>query len=606
MSYIKVNIENDGLNNYRDLSLLIEVPNFQFDLVYCDNNNSDHYFKLFSKDESLKKGISQYPEYSWNQPIIDFHRKSTLCYNKLTAKSISELALKMEIAIIKDVLKWNKDFILSLCQPNKNIFFQNELIQNDYTINCYKEPIIGDSLWYNRFHLAYKDESLNRLDSLKIFINAIRRDMISYEDIPTIDNIPEPKISFIDKLFGDSKRIMTEYNKKIDHVNNLREQIEARNKEINEANITFSQSLSKTSELLESKLNDAKLKKEEFKNLIDAYESGNLVEDFITSAIENSDIKNLYNLNFDAYELNSKNHFACDISLPNDLQISKIKSYKEYKRDGRIESIFYSDRDFKKVYDLAIYSIFFRVIREIFLSDYCSNIQYLNINGWVNVINKKNGQYENRCIMSLAISRDYFLEIDFENVDLKAAFKNLKGITTTSLLDFIPVAPIINTNKRDKRFIQSNEVLKNINESINLAAISWEDFEHLVRELFEREFSDNGGEVKVTQSSRDGGVDAVAFDPDPIRGGKIVIQSKRYTNVVGVSAIRDLYGTVLNEGATKGIIITTSHYGNDAYEFAKGKPLTLLDGNNLLFLLEKHGFKARIDTEEAKKLSKDD
>ena len=39
--------------------------------------------------------------------------------------------------------------------------------------------------------------------------------------------------------------------------------------------------------------------------------------------------------------------------------------------------------------------------------------------------------------------------------------------------------------------------------------------------------------MKITQASKDGGVDAVAFDPDPIRGGKIVIQAKRYTNVVG-------------------------------------------------------------------------
>jgi restriction system protein len=63
-----------------------------------------------------------------------------------------------------------------------------------------------------------------------------------------------------------------------------------------------------------------------------------------------------------------------------------------------------------------------------------------------------------------------------------------------------------------------------------------------------------------------------------------------------------LYGTVLNEGASKGIIVTTSHYGTDAYEFAKSKPLVLIDGNNLLHLLEKHGHKARIDLQEAKKL----
>jgi restriction system protein len=123
--------------------------------------------------------------------------------------------------------------------------------------------------------------------------------------------------------------------------------------------------------------------------------------------------------------------------------------------------------------------------------------------------------------------------------------------------------------------------------------------------LFEKEFSINGGEVKVTQASRDGGVDAIAFDPDPIRGGKIIIQAKRYTNVVGVSAVRDLYGTVMNEGATKGILVTTSDYGSDSYMFAKDKPLTLLNGSNLLHLLLKHGQKAKIDIKEAKKIIKE-
>jgi restriction system protein len=147
-------------------------------------------------------------------------------------------------------------------------------------------------------------------------------------------------------------------------------------------------------------------------------------------------------------------------------------------------------------------------------------------------------------------------------------------------------------------------VANELDTSTNLAAIDWEDFEHLIRELFEKEFSSNGGEVKVTQASRDGGVDAIAFDPDPIRGGKIVIQAKRYTNIVGVAAVRDLYGTVVNEGATKGILVTTSDYGPDAYEFARNKPITLMNGSHLLYLLEKHGHKARIDLQEAKLLNK--
>src|SRR5690606_27511946 len=120
----------------------------------------------------------------------------------------------------------------------------------------------------------------------------------------------------------------------------------------------------------------------------------------------------------------------------------------------------------------------------------------------------------------------------------------------------------------DGRFISSYEVATTLDESSNLAAMNWEDFEHLIREVFEHEFRSSGGEVKVTQASRDGGVDAIAFDPDPVRGGKIVIQAKRYTGTVSVAAVRDLYGTVMNEGANKGILVTTSDYGPDAYAFA--------------------------------------
>ena len=114
----------------------------------------------------------------------------------------------------------------------------------------------------------------------------------------------------------------------------------------------------------------------------------------------------------------------------------------------------------------------------------------------------------------------------------------------------------IQDNARDKR--------------LSLAQEEWEDLSMI-----------SGRTVKRLCDRDDGGVDAVVFDPDPLRGGKIVIQAKRYTNTVGVSAVRDLYGTVINEGANTGILITTSDYGHDSYEFAKDKPLKLLNGGHL-------------------------
>jgi restriction system protein len=204
--------------------------------------------------------------------------------------------------------------------------------------------------------------------------------------------------------------------------------------------------------------------------------------------------------------------------------------------------------------------------------------------------------------LSVQANRTEFQQINLHQVDPKACVRKLKGVGSSQLHSLTPIAPILKLDKEDSRFVQAYEVVEGLDQSSNLAAMDWEDFEHLIRELFEAEFQSTGGEVKVTQASRDGGVDAVAFDPDPIRGGKIVIQAKRYTNVVGVAAVRDLYGTLLNEGANKGILVTTSQYGPDAYSFAKDKPITLLDGSNLLSLLQKHGHKARIDLKEAKRI----
>ena len=87
----------------------------------------------------------------------------------------------------------------------------------------------------------------------------------------------------------------------------------------------------------------------------------------------------------------------------------------------------------------------------------------------------------------------------------------------------------------------------------------------------------------------DGGVDVWAMDPDPIRGGKLVIQVKRYRSTIPPAPVRDLYGTMLHEGATKGILVTTAEFGPSTQEFATGKPLTLIGGKQLVDLLAQYG-----------------
>ena len=278
--------------------------------------------------------------------------------------------------------------------------------------------------------------------------------------------------------------------------------------------------------------------------------------------------------------------------------VSKV-AYIASKNELRTTHI--TDTERSRLYDLVLYQIVLRSIHEIFSGD-TGEIENIVFNGWLTWVNQGTGVEETGCLLSLQVSRTEWLRIDLSKVEPKACFKQLKGVSAAKLSGITPVAPIARMSTEDPRFIDSYPVTERLAEGVNLAAIDWEDFEHLVRELFEQEFASGGGEVKVTRASADGGVDAVAFDPDPIRGGKIVIQAKRYTILVPVSAVRDLYGTMMNEGAMKGILVTTSDYGPDSYTFAKDKPITLLNGGNLLQLMDRHGHKARIDLAEARRL----
>lgn len=292
-----------------------------------------------------------------------------------------------------------------------------------------------------------------------------------------------------------------------------------------------------------------------------------------------------------------------EYQLPTEDDYPAIKEYQYKATENRVIEIKEKQSALSKSWTSLAYSICLRSIQEIFSNNESCEIKTVVFNGWVLHRNKATGKEENNRIMSLQCTREEFENIDIKNVDSVACFKSLKGVSAAILSDCIPVQPIQSAEKTDSRFIEARNIAEYIDEGTNIATMDWQDFEHLIRELFEKVFSADGSEVKITQSSRDGGVDAVVFDNDPIKGGKIIIQAKRYTNTVGVSAVRDLYGTILNEGAMKGILVTTSTYGSDSYAFAADKPITLLSGGHLKWLLNKYGYHAKIDLEEARKIN---
>jgi restriction system protein len=113
----------------------------------------------------------------------------------------------------------------------------------------------------------------------------------------------------------------------------------------------------------------------------------------------------------------------------------------------------------------------------------------------------------------------------------------------------------------------------------SLNAISWREFEELVGEAYRRQ----GYRVTETSDGADGGIDLVLKKD----GETTLVQCKQWKTVkVGVKVVRELYGVVMAERASRGILIASGAYTEEARAFARGKPLELLSGPELVRLID--------------------
>lgn len=113
----------------------------------------------------------------------------------------------------------------------------------------------------------------------------------------------------------------------------------------------------------------------------------------------------------------------------------------------------------------------------------------------------------------------------------------------------------------------------------SLNTMSWREFEMLVGEGFRQK----GYQVKeLGGDGPDGGVDLVLTKGNET----FVVQCKQWKAYrVSVDVVRELYGVMAAKGAAGGFVVTSGTFTADALEFAKGRNLTLMDGNQLFAML---------------------
>lgn len=226
------------------------------------------------------------------------------------------------------------------------------------------------------------------------------------------------------------------------------------------------------------------------------------------------------------------------------------------------------------------------VLHELFAADEFGALESVVLNGFVDDHDPATGRRAQVVLATVRVARSTFADLRLDQVNaVDCLVDGLQGQLAARPDQRATVRPI-----RAPDDVRKGVSTHGGDEEPDLYEMDPFAFESLVADLFRA----MGMQAVRTQRSNDGGVDVDALDPTPISGGKIVVQVKRYRNLVPPSAVRDLYGTVQDAGANKGVLVTTSRFGHGSHTFAKDKPLELLSGAELVRLLHEHGLRGQL------------
>lgn len=154
-------------------------------------------------------------------------------------------------------------------------------------------------------------------------------------------------------------------------------------------------------------------------------------------------------------------------------------------------------------------------------------------------------------------------------VDIQSPQKNEKHSATADVMDLSFESDVEQPQDIARPTAWSIKVLR---------SIEWKRFEELVAAYYQLK----GVEAKTQRCGADGGIDVHLFKKG-FDGPLAVVQCKAWnTYRVGVKPVRELLGVMASTKVRRGMFITTGNYTDEAREFAKENPLTLLDGNQFL------------------------
>jgi len=126
---------------------------------------------------------------------------------------------------------------------------------------------------------------------------------------------------------------------------------------------------------------------------------------------------------------------------------------------------------------------------------------------------------------------------------------------------------------------RGRQLLNSQTDLASIRSLSWRRFETLVGEAYRRQGYVVSGNAS---DGPDGGVDLLLKKD----GSTLLVQCKQWkTWRVGVKVVREVFGVMTDRHADGAVIVTSGRFTPEARSFAAGKPIELVEGQQLAELV---------------------
>lgn len=268
--------------------------------------------------------------------------------------------------------------------------------------------------------------------------------------------------------------------------------------------------------------------------------------------------------------------------LPRDGVIPAEKEFRVVKQEVRV--LPRKDGEVRHLYGQFLARTALRTLADVFAATPATLVDSVVLNGRVTAVDRATGKVINPHLLSVQFLREAFedLQLDAPELDPELCLRAQNALISPHPHDLVPVKPLLYYDLDRYKTIAGVDLLVDLDSRLDLLTLSANEFETLIRQLFES----RGLKSWQTQASRDDGIDAIAVNEDVVLGGLAIIQAKRYSKVVPYESVTALAGVMNDKAASKGILVTTSWVGKASRDFAeRNGRIQIIEGRELKQLL---------------------